>query len=56
MQQEPVIKTIVKVDVAGKVAIPAVIRRKVGIKEGQELEIRLLKSDAGWLIMLQEVK
>jgi AbrB family looped-hinge helix DNA binding protein len=56
MQNNLVVKTAVKVRKGGRIFIPAVIRKKAGIKEGDELDVRLLKTDAGWVIMLQEVK
>jgi AbrB family looped-hinge helix DNA binding protein len=56
MQNNLIIKTAVKVGKGGRIFIPAVIREKTGIREGMELDVRLLKTDAGWVITLQEVK
>jgi AbrB family looped-hinge helix DNA binding protein len=56
VQNNLLIKTTVKVAKGGKIFIPAAIREKTGIKEGMELDIRLLKTDVGWLITLQEAK
>jgi len=56
MSEEPLIKMTTKVGKQGKVSIPAAIRRKIDLKEGQELEIRLLKLGDNWMIVLQEVK
>ena len=56
MQEEPVIKMTAKVGKAGRLFIPAPIRRKINIKEGQELEIRLLKMGSTWMLVLQEME
>jgi bifunctional DNA-binding transcriptional regulator/antitoxin component of YhaV-PrlF toxin-antitoxin module len=56
MSENLLVKTFTKVDMGWRVLIPPEIRRRVNLKKGMELDIRLLKTDAGWLIMLQEVK
>jgi AbrB family looped-hinge helix DNA binding protein len=56
MQENLVIKMYTKVDPMFRVLIPSEVREKINIQRGQELEIRLLKSDIGWMIMLQEAK
>jgi bifunctional DNA-binding transcriptional regulator/antitoxin component of YhaV-PrlF toxin-antitoxin module len=56
MSENLLVKTFTKVDMGWRVLIPPEIRRRVNLKKGMELDIRLLKTDAGWVIMLQEVK
>jgi bifunctional DNA-binding transcriptional regulator/antitoxin component of YhaV-PrlF toxin-antitoxin module len=56
MSENLLVKTFTKVDMGWRVLIPPEIRRRVNLKKGMEIDIRLLKTDAGWLIMLQEVK
>ena len=53
-EEELVIKLYTKVGKLGRVLIPHEVRERIGLKEGEELELRLLKLGDAWMIILQK--